>query len=102
MNLKIKQTTGLTLNGNKLSGNTYPVKDYIKAHLGGKWDGNNKCWIVDVEKVNDLIEHGGYLSIDDSPAPVVKSTTTNLNGSAHWNGWCNKCHSYCWGDCEAN
>jgi len=99
MNLKIKQTTGLTLNGDKLSGNTYPVKEYIKAYLGGKWDGNNKCWIVDVEKVNGLLASGGYLSVDDNPAPAKSS---NTNGSARWNGWCNKCHSYCWGDCEAN
>ena len=95
-NLKIKNTTGLALNGNMISGNTYPVKDYIKAYLGGKWDSNAKAWIVNVEKVNDLIERGGYISIDDSPAPV-KVQTARID-----NGWCNKCHSWCYGDCTAN
>ena len=95
MNIKIKQTTGLTLSGDKLSGNTYPVKEYIKAYLGGKWDGNSKCWIVDIEKVNKLLASGGYLSVDDSPAPAPKKPT-------YVSGWCNKCHSYCYGDCEAN
>ena len=95
MNLKIKQTTGLTLNGDKLSGNTYPVKEYIKAYLGGKWDGNSKCWIVNVEQVNKLLASGGYLSVDDSPAPTPKKST-------YVSGWCNKCHSWCYGDCTAN
>jgi len=95
-NLKIKNTTGLTLNGNKLSGNTYPVKEYIKAYLGGKWDSNSKAWTVDVTKVNDLIERGGYISIDDSLAPVATRKVSTDNG------WCNKCHSWCYGDCTAN
>lgn len=92
--LKIKQTTGLQLNGNVLTGNTFPVKDYIKAYLGGKWDANKKAWIVDVNKVNSLLASGGYLSVDNTPAPAVKKTT----GS---NGYCHKCHSWCYGDCEA-
>lgn len=95
MNLKIKNTTGLVLNGNKISGNTYPVKDYIKSYLGGKWDGNSKAWTVDLEKVNNLIARGGYISIDDSPAPAPNKSTFR-------SGWCNKCHSYCYGDCDAN
>jgi len=28
-----------------LTGNTYPVKDQIKA-LGGKWDGDKKAWMI--------------------------------------------------------
>lgn len=99
MNLKIKQTTGLTLNGNKLSGNTYPVKDWIKAYIGGKWNGDEKVWVVDVEKVTNLLARGANIYVDDNPAPIKSSSA---NGSARWNGWCNKCHSYCWGDCEAN
>jgi hypothetical protein len=41
----------LTLNGNKLSGNTFAVKEFIKAELGGRWDAANKCWAVDSAKV---------------------------------------------------
>ena len=95
-NLTIKGISGITLNGNNMSGNTFPKKDYIKAYLGGKWDGNSKSWTVDVEKVNDLIEKQ-CIHIDNNP-PAAKVQ----NGSRATNGWCNKCHSYCWGDCDAN
>ncbi len=30
-----------------ISGNTYPVKDKIKQ-LGGRWDAQNKVWIIDI------------------------------------------------------
>jgi primase-polymerase (primpol)-like protein len=66
MNLKIKNTTGIVLNGNTLSGNTYPIKDYIKSYLGGKWDKENGCWIIDVEKLNNIMARGGYIHIDTS------------------------------------
>lgn len=26
----------------------------------------------------------------------------NAKPETHGAGWCNKCHSYCWGDCETN
>ena len=32
-----------------ISGNTYPVKDAIKA-LGGKWDSDKKAWMVPDDK----------------------------------------------------
>lgn len=96
-NLIIKRTNGIMLDGNKLSGNTYPVKDYIKAYLGGEWDKNSKSWLIDVEKINALIAKSCIIVVDNS-APTAKKQ----NGSAATNGWCNKCHSYCWGDCDAN
>ena len=99
-NLKIKSTTGLTLNSNELSGNTYPVKDWIKAYLGGKWNGERKVWIVDTDKVNSLLERGANIYVDDTPASSAKPE--KANGTARWNGWCSKCQSYCWGDCTAN
>lgn len=95
ISLRIKQTTGLTLNGNEISGNTYPVKDWIKAYLGGKWNSERKVWIVDTEKVESLLARGANIYVDSTPAPVTKK-------SASHSGWCNKCHSYCYGDCEAN
>src|SRR5437764_993815 len=36
----------------KISGNTYPVKDQIKA-LGGKWDADQKAWMVPDGKAAD-------------------------------------------------
>lgn len=32
-----------------ITGNTYPVKDQIKA-LGGRWDAERKAWMVPVER----------------------------------------------------
>lgn len=34
-----------------ITGNTYPVKDQIKA-LGGRWDADRKCWMVSADKAN--------------------------------------------------
>ena len=34
-----------------ITGNTYPVKDQIKA-LGGKWDPDQKGWLVPSEKAD--------------------------------------------------
>ena len=96
--LKIKGYT-CTLNGNKLSGNTFDVKNYIKAYLSGKWDANSKSWVVDVEKVNDLVSRpGSYIQIIDGEIAKTVQTATPKRD----NGWCNKCHSWCYGDCEAN
>jgi len=41
----------VTLTGNLITGNTYPVKDWIKQYLNGKWDGERKGWVVDLDKV---------------------------------------------------
>jgi hypothetical protein len=92
-NLKIKHSN-VTLDGNLLSGDTYTIKEYIKTYLGGKWDAATKSWIVDTAKVQDLIDRK---AIHVNDAPVVQSKQTT-----HDNGWCNKCHSWCYGDCTAN
>jgi hypothetical protein len=34
-----------------ITGNTYPVKDQIKA-LGGRWNADQKCWMVSAEKAD--------------------------------------------------
>ena len=94
MNL-IYRKTNLELNGNILSGNTYPVRDFIKSHLDGKWNSTGKTWTVNVDKVNAWIERG-LIAVDNTPAV---STDKVRNG---WNGWCDKCHSYCYGDCTAH
>lgn len=39
------------LNGEYLTGDTYPIKDYIKSNLAGKWDAGRKAWKVDTEMV---------------------------------------------------
>src|SRR5436853_517110 len=35
-----------------ISGNTYPVKDQLRS-LGGKWDANQKAWLVPDEKAEE-------------------------------------------------
>jgi hypothetical protein len=35
-----------------ITGNTYPVKDKLKA-LGGKWDAVNKGWLVPDDKADE-------------------------------------------------
>lgn len=35
-----------------ITGNTYPVKDAIKA-LGGRWDADSKCWMVPDAKAEE-------------------------------------------------
>lgn len=35
-----------------ISGNTFPVKDELKA-LGGKWDADSKCWKVPDDKAQE-------------------------------------------------
>ena len=90
--LKIKGYT-CTLNGNRLGGKTYEVKNYIKVFLGGKWNGTE--WIVDVEKVNEIAaRQGAYVQI-------VETTETVETKSDFGHGWCNKCQSYCYGDCTS-
>ena len=36
----------------QISGNTYPVKDAIRA-LGGKWDAARKVWLVPADKATE-------------------------------------------------
>ena len=88
--LQIKSET-VTLNDNRLIGNTYPIKEYIKTYLGGRWDSNTKSWTIDTNKVNNLIAKNAIIIV---AAPVVAT-------SAPSNGYCHKCHSYCYGDCES-
>ncbi len=99
MNLKIKNTTGITLDGSKLSGNTFPVKDWIKTYLGGKWDNNSRSWIVDTNKLEEMIAKGANIYVDSSQP---QQTNTRRANTRRDNGWCNRCHSYCYGDCTAN
>ena len=35
-----------------INGNTYPIKDQLRA-LGGKWDAANKVWMVPQERASE-------------------------------------------------
>lgn len=95
-NLVTRKGQQLQLNGNLLSGDTYAIKDFIKTYLGGKWNGNEKAWEVDTDKLNAVATRGNHigLRIDNTPQQQTKSSDNN--------GYCRKCQSYCYGDCSAN
>ena len=83
------------LNNNVLTGDTYPIKLFVKEYLNGKWDAANKAWIVDLGQVEKFM--GVQINADAAPAAQATSKRTTSN-----NGWCNKCQSWCYGDCDAN
>jgi hypothetical protein len=35
-------------------------------------------------------------------AEIADELSISVKTESHGAGWCNKCQSYCWGDCEAN
>lgn len=96
-NLTTRNGQKLQLTGNLITGDTYPVKDWLKTYCKGKWDKDNKGWIVDLDELNKHISRGNSIAlrIDESPKP------SRATGTAATSGWCNLCHSYCWGDCQA-
>lgn len=51
MQIKSHGWHDVTLTGDLLTGDTFAAKDFIKAILGGRWDGNRKGWVVDLDKV---------------------------------------------------
>lgn len=50
-NLKIKGHK-VQLDNNRLTGDTYPIKAWIKEYLCGQWDAETKSWIVDPKQVS--------------------------------------------------
>lgn len=44
---KSKMTSSLV----KITGNTYPVKDQLKA-IGARWDADSKCWMIAADKAD--------------------------------------------------
>ena len=46
------------INGNVLTGNTFPIKEFIKRKLDGKWDATQKAWIVNEQTVQKYLDLG--------------------------------------------
>ena len=46
------------LSGNVLTGNTFPIKEFIKRKLDGKWDATQKAWIVNEQTVQKYLDLG--------------------------------------------
>lgn len=93
--LTTRKENKLELNGNLITGDTFPVRDYLKQYCDAKWDAANKGWRVNVEKLNGLLGIANSIGLRIANAPEAKKVT----GS---NGWCDKCKSWCYGDCQAH
>lgn len=66
----------MQFNGDLLTGDTFPVKEYIKKTLDGKWVADKKGWRVDVSKVNRwLAVVGSGIRVDDAPVANSKSSS---------------------------
>jgi len=49
----------VTLTNDLLTGDTYPVSDWIKKYLLGRWDKARKGWIIDLAQVDRYTCGGG-------------------------------------------
>lgn len=94
--LTTRKENKIELNGNLMTGDTFAIKDYIKNYLEGKWNKDVKGWIINLSKLDNVLNTSNSigLRIDDTPVAIHKNTQTS-------NGYCHKCHTYCYGDCEA-
>jgi len=87
-----KMSKGLQLNGNTLSGDTYGMREYIKTHWSGKWDGATKTWTVDGAKVVEMIQakEWGFCKVleitNETPANVKTNKTDMQRGIWQRNG----------------
>ena len=51
-----------------ITGNTYPVKDALKA-LGAKWSADSKCWTITDKKADEARK-----IVAGAPAPEGENT----------------------------
>jgi len=68
-----------------IKGNTYPVKDAIKA-LGGRWNPEQKCWMVSEDKAS-----AARALVAGSPAKRALSSSSYARGT----GTCSHCGDRC-------
>lgn len=61
----------VTVNGNVMTGDTFPVKDIIKTYFGGKWNAQRKGWVIDVSNMNRWM--GIKIKPDTSPIAPDKT-----------------------------
>lgn len=80
----------------KVTGNTYPVKDQLKS-LGGKWNPDEKVWMVpdnQINRANEIVKN----------APQAKKEFTCTTCTDAIAGVCSTCgykckypYTECWG-----
>jgi hypothetical protein len=59
MEIKFSGWHKVTLDGNLLTGDTYPVSNWIKKYLAGRWDSTLRGWVVDLKLVEKYTTGGG-------------------------------------------
>ncbi len=67
-------STGMVLDGDKLSGDTYRARENIKKFWDGKWDAIQKVWIVNPQKVLETLnsKYNWGLEISEEEIKVEK------------------------------
>lgn len=101
----------------KITGNTYGMKDIIKADLHATWNASEKCWESD-KLAETIEEYKSYLTRCYKLSAVEERTTSATTVeteaakeskpayrkafAAKVNGLCPRCHTYCYGDCRLN
>ena len=58
MEVVLERKYDCKINGNILTGNTFPIKEFIKRKLDGKWDAAQKAWIVNEAIVAKYLDLG--------------------------------------------
>ena len=58
MDVVLERKYDCRINGNVLTGNTFPIKEFIKRKLDGKWDSERKVWIVNEAIVAKYLDLG--------------------------------------------
>jgi hypothetical protein len=58
MEVVLERKYDCRIEGNVLTGNTFPIKEFIKRKLDGKWDATAKVWIVNEQTVQKYLDLG--------------------------------------------
>jgi len=69
-----------------ITGNTYPVKDQLKA-LGAKWDADQKCWTITDKKIDEARK---IVAAAPAPAALVPGKCKKCGKS------CKAPYTLCW------
>jgi len=64
IHIRTRKEQKMQLNGNLLTGDTFPVKHYIASKLNGQWDKERKGWLVDTTLVEKWLDKGGTIYTD--------------------------------------
>lgn len=77
--LTTRKEQKMELNGDLLTGSTFAIKDYIKAYLGGKFDGAVKGWHIDIAKLEKLLGNNSIGLRIDPDGGKTQAKSGNLS-----------------------